>query len=210
MRPTVDLVLAVTCLALAGCGSQSEKSAAAAYPTYSSPPIEAAPVSITTTPTAYSPPEPTHNYVEVRDGTYFYVASVSEEERKLGKAAGRVSGYRYFGRNADGEHELAYVYQSGALGFRARCPDNCRIIRFSSGEPLAYNPASIIGGAFEDAINGFLRRSPERKPVLPVTEALPLESMPAVPRPTSSPPGAEPTSEVPAPVQSSASTVDEG
>ena len=99
-----------------------------------------------------------HNYDEVEDRTYYYIAAVSEEDRKRGKAAGSVFGYRYIGRNADGEHVLALVTGSGAVSQYSRCPNKCVVINTSDGDRIAYTNASIVGAAFEDAIGGQLKR----------------------------------------------------
>lgn len=124
-----------------------------------SPPIVAATDS--ELPTAELPaPVPTHNFVEEERGTYYYVTAVSEEDQKKGKAVGDVLGYRYLGKNDKGQHVLASVADNGRVIAKAYCSEPCTIIKYGDGERIAYNPNSIIGSAFQDAINGLLTPPP--------------------------------------------------
>lgn len=107
-------------------------------------------------------PAPTPNFVEEEQGTYFYVAGISEEEKKKGKAAPDVLGFRYFGRNEKGQHVLAYVSDSGQILGRAYCSEPCAVIKYSDGTRVAYDPGSVIGSAFQDALNGLLKSANER------------------------------------------------
>lgn len=50
-----------------------------------------------------SPPSPSHNYESAEDGVYYYLAAVSEEDRKKGVRASSALGFRYLGRNEAGE-----------------------------------------------------------------------------------------------------------
>jgi len=128
------------------------------------PPMsEASPValSITETP-ALAPlpspaPVPDHNYDEERGWTYYYVAAVSDEDRKRGRVVGSVSAFQYLGQNDDGEHILASLGSNGTVNDRYKCAQSCRIIDTDYGEKLAYSPSSIIGAAFDDAFQGRLR-----------------------------------------------------
>lgn len=106
----------------------------------------------------------THNYIEEDAGTYFYVTAVSEEDQKRGVAAGDVIGYRYLGKNDEGQDTLALVAKDGRVVQRSYCSEPCAIIKVQDGERIAYNTQSIIGSAFEDAINGKLKAAPERDP----------------------------------------------
>lgn len=110
-----------------------------------------------TVPAIPLPPLPDHNYDERKGSTYYYIAAVSEEDRKRGIAVGNVHGYQYLGRNVSGEHILAGVNSDGAVNFRAKCAYPCKIIDTNDGEKIAYSTSSIIGGAFEDAFRGKLR-----------------------------------------------------
>lgn len=114
------------------------------------------------TPTAPLVPAPTPNFVEEERGTYFYVTAVSEEDRKKGKAVGDVVGFRYLGRNDREQHTLASVTDGGRVISKAYCAEPCSIIKRSDGTRIAYDPDSIIGSAFQDAINGLLKPATEK------------------------------------------------
>lgn len=106
------------------------------------------------------PPEPQlpdHNYDERRGWTYYYIAAVSEEDQKRGRAVGTVYGFQYLGRNADGEHIIASINTNGTVSSRYKCSPACRIIDADDGEKIAYSTRSIIGAAFQDAFRGKLR-----------------------------------------------------
>ena len=96
---------------------------------------------------------PSPNYTEVKKGVYYYTTGISENDQKDGRAAGGVVGFRYKGKNADGDFVVKMI--DGGL---ATCSDPCKIIHLDDGEAIAFNPNSVIGGAFEDAINGFLKQ----------------------------------------------------
>ncbi len=102
------------------------------------------------------PSLPDHNYDERRGWSYYYVAAISDEERKNGRAAGGVAVYQYLGLNDDGQHVLANMNPNGSVGFTATCSSPCRIIDHSFGGNIAYSPESIIGAAFQDAMRGKL------------------------------------------------------
>ena len=105
---------------------------------------------------------PAHNYAEEEDGVYFYVSAVSEEDRKKGKAVGDVYGYRYLGKNDEGQHVIASVTNNGQIIFKAYCSEPCKIIKYGDGDRSAFSPNSIIGSAFQDAINGALKVASEK------------------------------------------------
>src|SRR3546814_7980572 len=48
-----------------------------------------------------APVLPDHNYDEKRGWTYYYVAAISEEDRKKGSAAGAVVAYQYLGLRSE-------------------------------------------------------------------------------------------------------------
>lgn len=104
-----------------------------------------------------APVLPDHNYDEKRGWTYYYVAAISEEDRKKGRAAGAVVAFQYLGLNDDGRHVLANMNSNGTVNHEASCASPCRIIDLSYGGNMAYSSESIIGAAFEDAIRGKLK-----------------------------------------------------
>lgn len=118
------------------------------------PTAEAATIEAINTPTFAPPP---HHYDQEDRGIYYYVASISEEEQKKGKVAGEALGFRYLGKNEKGEHIIESVSDNGTALGRSYCSEPCRVIRRSSGR-IGFNPASIIGAAFEDAVNGHLQQ----------------------------------------------------
>jgi hypothetical protein len=110
---------------------------------------------------AVAPPK--HHY-DFRDGElYGYLGAISEEQSKKGVAAPPVVMFRYTGQWG-GEHHLQWVSDSGAVLESAECNVPCVAIkvRYADGtrDRIGYSPNSIIGGAFEDAMNGRLQRSP--------------------------------------------------
>src|SRR3546814_16608607 len=80
-----------------------------------------------------APVLPDHNYDEKRGWTYYYVAAISEEDRKKGRAAGAVVAYQYLGLNDDGRHVLANMNPNGTVNHEASCASPCRIIDLSYG-----------------------------------------------------------------------------
>ena len=102
------------------------------------------------------PPKPEHRYAD-RDGdVYFYIMALSEEDKKKGKAAGGVVGFRYIGETND-VYRLQDAIPYGAIN---ACSNPCKVIkttRHDGGiERVEFNPDSIIGAAFTDAFNGYL------------------------------------------------------
>src|SRR3546814_17298636 len=75
-----------------------------------------------------APVLPDHNYDEKRGWTYYYVAAVSEEDRKKGRAAGSVVAYQYLGKNEEGQQVLASMNTNGNVSHRASCASPCRIL----------------------------------------------------------------------------------
>lgn len=98
-------------------------------------------------------------YDSVEGDVYLYIGDISEQDRADGKALGSVVSYRYFGVNSDGLHELGTLADDGTLLHKSQCADRCVIIKGRRGERLPFNPNSVIGAAFEDAINGHLKVS---------------------------------------------------
>lgn len=104
-----------------------------------------------------APVLPDHNYDEKRGWNYYYVAAVSDEDRKKGRAAGAVVTFQYLGVDDDGNHVLALMNPDGTVDHKASCSSSCRIIDLSYGGNMAYSTDSIIGAAFQDAFRGKLK-----------------------------------------------------
>ncbi len=105
------------------------------------------------------PTPPTPNYDEHEGDRYMYVSAVSEDDKKKGRAVGNVIQYRYLGEK-DGLYALAFVDDSGRELDREECRNPCRVIKTTTAGRVGYVPydrSSIIGAAFEDAFNGFLK-----------------------------------------------------
>lgn len=96
-----------------------------------------------------------HNYSERNGIIYSYVAALSEEDRRLGRAAGNVISFAYLGK-AGGRHSLAQVLPNGNIINRSYCNEPCRVINYDGGQQVGFNEQSIIGAAFADAIAGHL------------------------------------------------------
>lgn len=138
----------------------------------------------TSVPAVIAPP---HNYSDREGSTYHYVAGVSEEEAKTGKATGDVASYRYEGKDDNGAH-IVFGY-----GTRYTCSVPCKIIKTSDGRRLAYNEGSIIGAVFQDAMRGYLKVAPKPKPQ-PVKQEpwTGYQNDPIVPASSEGPPASEP------------------
>lgn len=100
------------------------------------------------------PPPPSHNWAEYKKGVYYYIAAVSENDKKDGRSAGDAVGFRYRGKNSDGDDVVEAMTAIGPI--RSTCSDPCSIIHMQRGETIAFEPASIIGEVFTDAENGQL------------------------------------------------------
>lgn len=163
------ITLAAFSVSLSSCGEKAPSPSASSE-------AEAKDLAATSNATS----APTHNYDDEEAGTYFYVAAVSEEDRKKGKVAGDVVGFQYIGKNDKNQNMIRSISEDGSTISKAYCSDPCRIIRYSDGERVAFNPESIIGAAFQDVMNGFLR---------PMTSK-PVAERAAYPRTSSSIPSA--------------------
>lgn len=126
------------------------------------------------------PTKPAKNYTEEENGTYFYIAAISDEDRKKGVAAGEVLGYRYLGLNDKQQHTLQLVPATGDATLKAYCSEPCAIIKFENGDRISFNPSSVIGAAFQDAINGHLM--PFKEQPKPVQKTFP-QTVSSVPLP---------------------------
>ena len=130
-------VIAAALLILAGCGDADTSTEVAQVP------------NAVETPQA--------QYVEEKNGVYYYAGAVSENDRANGKASGEVYAFKYLGKTKDGEHKVALLNDSGGVEVTATCPDKCKVIRMSNGEKISYSPDAIIGGVFDDAVAGHLK-----------------------------------------------------
>lgn len=124
--------------------------------------------------------KPLPNYAEMENGVYYYIVAVSDEDRKKGVAAGEVIGYRYLGLNDKQQHTLQSISRNGSLSMKAYCADPCAIIKYENGERISFSPSSVIGGAFQDAINGHL--APYKEQPKSVTKKYP-QTVSSVPSP---------------------------
>jgi hypothetical protein len=115
---------------------------------------------------------PQHRYDFKEGRTYGYISAVSEEDQKKGKAAGDVSTFTYQG-NEGSVYRLALVDPKGVQLARYECTKPCVAIKayWANGDVqrIAYNPDSVIGSVYQDAMNGFLE--PVREPMKPTPSA---------------------------------------
>ncbi|MBB5687478.1 hypothetical protein [Sphingobium boeckii] len=104
------------------------------------------------------PVQDQHNYIEREKYTYFYATAISEEDRKQGKVVGKILAFQYLGLR-NGTHNLASLDDQGRRLYTSECSVPCRVIKNNAGgriDRTPYEPDSVIGSAFEDAINGRL------------------------------------------------------
>lgn len=104
-------------------------------------------------------PKPKPNYIYAENGTYYYEAAISRQQREAGYVAGDAVGYRYYGINASGEYVLARVVGNGAVTEFIYCKKPCRVIRTSSGNRFVNNSRLLVSSAFADAFRGRLRNT---------------------------------------------------
>lgn len=143
-------------LSLGGCGQgapQHNDAATTEVSITSSEPTQSA--------LSAAPPKPAYvPHFDDREGeTYFYASAVSEEDKKKGKAVGSVVNFRYLGESG-GVHKIASVDDTGRALLQFECSTPCKIIKrtfHGQTERIPYDPQSVIGAAFEDALNGSLR-----------------------------------------------------
>ena len=143
-------------LFLAACGGQSNRSD---YPSSTYTGLPYLPPDPAETPIQAIPPSrPTHNYFAKEGVFYSYIAAISEDDRKAGRAAGSAITYAYLGRRS-GKHVLVRVTADGNPIEEAYCGTPCRVISFPDGTQIAYVEGSVIGSAFADAIAGRLEQA---------------------------------------------------
>jgi hypothetical protein len=113
-----------------------------------------------------APAPKVRNYQDKDGNIYEYVSAVSEEDAKKGKAVGDVSLFSFRGV-FQGRYRISAVDNDGRTLWDYDCSNPCHVIKeYRQGritDRVAYNPASIIGAVFEDAFNGFLEVSKERR-----------------------------------------------
>ena len=104
------------------------------------------------------PPQPL--YASIDGDDYLYSAGISDDARDAGQVAGQFIAFRYRGVK-DGKITLT------GNGMTLRCDENCTVItmtdQFGNKQHLEYNPSSVGGAAFADAMNGLLVERPSRK-----------------------------------------------
>jgi hypothetical protein len=106
---------------------------------------------------------PGPNYAEEENGTYSYIAAVSEEEQKRGRAAGNVLRYVFRGVSR-GVYRISLVDDYGRPISDSECTKPCAVIKTSGGGTVVrrgFTPESLIGAAFQDALNGYMKVTPE-------------------------------------------------
>ena len=130
-------------------------SESAAAPTPSAPAPQPAP-----TPTPLPPPPPQHLYSTIDGDDYLYSAGISDDAKNAGQVAGQFIAFRYRGMK-----EGKIILSSD--GMTLRCDEVCTVItvvdRFGNKQHIEYNPASVAGSAFTDAMNGLLVEHPSKQ-----------------------------------------------
>lgn len=127
-------------------------------------------------------PKPKPNYIYAENGTYYYEAAISRQQREAGYVAGDAVGYRYYGINASGEYVLARVVGNGAVTEFIYCKKPCRVIRTSSGNRFVNNSRLLVSSAFADAFRGRLRNTnpdlpkPRPKSAVSIPSRSPLDA----------------------------------
>lgn len=109
--------------------------------------------------TIATPEEPSHHWSEEKGGIYYYVTAVSDNDKANGQGAGDVVGYKFLGTNDDGEYTLGTTNLQGGTVMKAYCSKPCKIVRFSNGERMGYEEATVIGAAFADALSGQMKQT---------------------------------------------------
>jgi hypothetical protein len=106
---------------------------------------------------------PGPNYAEEENGTYSYIAAVSEEDQKRGRAAGNVLRYVFRGVSR-GVYRISLVDDYGRPISDSECTKPCAVIKTYGGGTVVrrgFTPESLIGAAFQDALNGYMKVTPE-------------------------------------------------
>jgi hypothetical protein len=107
-----------------------------------------------------SSPRVKHYYLDRDEVYFFYQVGAKPSDKQNGIAASDVVKVRFRGQR-DGVYFLEEI--EGASAIEASCNNPCKVIALSKSEGgetqkayVAYNPGSIIGGAFYDAFLGSL------------------------------------------------------
>lgn len=127
---------------------------------------------------AKTAPKTKPHYIYAENGTYYYAAAISRQQREAGYVAGDAVGYKFYGKNANGEYVLARVSGSGSIEEFIYCKSPCRVIRTGSGDRIVNNSRLLVNLAFSDAFRGALRNTnPDRpKPRSQTAVAVPSRS----------------------------------
>ena len=117
-------------------------------------------------------PVKAHNYDDKDGSIYEYISAVSEEDAKKGRAVGDVVLLAFRGVK-NGMYRLSAVADDGRTKWYYECSSPCIVIkRYARGilvDRLPFSPASVIGSAFEDALNRRLEESKEPAADQPVS-----------------------------------------
>lgn len=168
--------VAATGLALSACDRKADEPH---FPPFNSTLV--APPTTAPSPQAIPVPVPTRpaHYYDSRDGVrYYYVAAISENDRKAGKAAGNVHSFAYLGKRG-AKHVLARLNGDGRVLEEMYCDRPCRVISYQDGSLFEYNENSVIGAAFADALAGRLEIAEYRPIGPPQPIAQPIAPSPA-------------------------------
>jgi hypothetical protein len=130
-------------LLLASCGSEPEATADASAMSATEP----------------TPAQPRHYYASIDGDEYLYAHRISEDAKNAGQAATEYTAFRYRGvKNG----KITLTSEDMTL----TCDLDCKVITVSMPygpkQRMEYNPDSVAGGAFYDAMNGMLAEYPSR------------------------------------------------
>jgi Peptidase family M23 len=110
-------------------------------------------------PALASKPAPKPYYIYAEKGVYYYEAALTRQQREAGYIANEAVGYRYFGKNADGEYAIATVDRFGRISEYFYCKKPCRVVRSSTGERLVLNSRMLLWSVFNDVFRGLLKNT---------------------------------------------------
>lgn len=122
------------------------------------------------------------NYIYREGGVYYYEAAITAAEKAEGKVASDAVGYRFYGKNQDGEYILVQVSGGGAVIETAYCKNPCRVIRFGDGTRLVNEGRLLVGSAIADAIKGrMVNTNPEltkpKRPIIKIPSRAPIDNI---------------------------------
>lgn len=116
-------------------------------------------LALTANPTLAGKPGPKPYYIYAEKGVYYYEAALTRPQREAGLIANEAVGYRYFGKNADGEHVVATVDRFGRASEYFYCKKPCRVVRSNNGDRLVLNGRMLLWSVFNDAFRGLLKNT---------------------------------------------------